>query len=271
MDKIIVKGLKIFAHHGVLQFEKENGQEFPVDITLWLDTQSAGISDDLSQTVNYDALSKFAAEKFCEKSYDLIEAAAEMLSFEILKKYELVKEVTVCVHKPGAPISVPFDDVSVTISRRWHTAFVAVGSNMGDSAAIIERGIDKLNSRLDTRVVVKSPLHVTKPYGEVKQSDFLNGMLKIETLLSPENLLNVLNDIEASEGRERIVHWGPRTLDLDIIYYDRMVINTKRLTVPHADMCNREFVLLPLSETDPFVRHPVNGLTAGEMLANLRR
>ena len=101
------------------------------------------------------------------------------------------------------------------------------------------------------------------------QPDFTNGMWKVETLMDPFSLLKKLNEIEARLGRERLVHWGPRTIDLDIIYFDDETIDTEKLTIPHIDMANREFVLKPLSEVDPYKRHPINKMTAGEMLKNL--
>ncbi len=88
--------------------------------------------------------------------------------------------------------------------------------------------------------------------------------------MEPLELLDTLNDIEARLGRVRTIHWGPRTIDLDIIYYDDCVIDSKRLTIPHIDMANRTFVLEPLAEIDPYIRHPYSGLRAGEMLDKLK-
>ena len=115
-----------------------------------------------------------------------------------------------------------------------------------------------------------SSLIVTAPYGGVEQDDFLNGVLCLDTLLSPEELLEELHKMEASAGRERLVHWGPRTLDLDILFYDHLVYHSENLVIPHGDLCNREFVLEPMNEIDPYFIHPVCGKTIAQLLRELR-
>lgn len=269
MDVISLKGLKVYAYHGVLESEKEKGQEFFLDFKLFLDTREAGKTDDLDKTVNYAELAEYAVKLFTEEKFDLIETAANKLADGLLEKYELLRKVRVRVNKPYAPIGLPFENVSVEVTRGWKTAFVAVGSNMGDSEAIIGRGLNRIKERTDVRLIKEAPLIRTKPYGGVEQADFLNGMWQLETLLSPEELLEVLNGIEKEEKRERLIHWGPRTLDLDIIYYEDVVMNTERLTIPHRDMENRTFVLEPLKEIAPYVKHPVSGLTPEQMLKRL--
>ena len=269
MDEIKLTGLKLYGHHGVLKEEKERGQEFLVDITLKTDLHPAGISDDLTKTVNYAEMAEYIAKIFDEEVFDLIEAVAEKLAGKLLIKYQTLSNVEITLHKPSAPIPLPFADVSVSVERGWHEAFVAVGSNLGDSKKIISEGVALLKESEDIVLIKEASLIKTAPYGVTDQPDFLNGMLKIKTLLTPEELLDRLNSVEALEKRERKVHWGPRTLDLDIIYYDDIVMDTERLTIPHRDMANREFVLKPLMETDPYKRHPVSGLTALEMLEKL--
>ena len=106
-------------------------------------------------------------------------------------------------------------------------------------------------------------------YGVVEQDNFVNGMFEIRTLLAPEELLQELHRIEQMEGRERKLHWGPRTLDLDIIFYDDQVYASEDLVIPHIDMENRYFVLKPLSELAPNFRHPITHKTVAQMLAEL--
>jgi len=269
MDVISLTGLKVYAYHGVLESEKEAGQEFFLDFRLFLDTSKAGAEDDLTKTVNYAAMAELGVALFTKEKYDLIETAAHKLAEGIITEYPILRRVEVTVNKPHAPIGIPFDNVSVTVSREWTVAYVAVGSNMGDSEAIIGRALDSLKARNDIRVLKESTIIRTKPYGGVEQDDFLNGMWQIETILKPEELLKVLNEIEKQEKRERVVHWGPRTLDLDIIYYGDAVMNTEKLNIPHIDMANRSFVLEPLNEIAPYVKHPVTGLTPGQMLERL--
>ena len=110
---------------------------------------------------------------------------------------------------------------------------------------------------------------VTEPYGGVEQDEFLNGVLRLRTLLTPEELLDRLHELEAEANRERLIHWGPRTLDLDILFYDNEIIDTPDLHIPHIDMQNRDFVLKPMDEIAPHYRHPVLNKTIHQLLDEL--
>ena len=270
MDKITIKGLDIFANHGVYPEEAERGQKFLVDITIFFSTRMPGITDNLDDTVNYGELAGKAAAIFTGRRFDLIEAAAENLACELLKNYPEIGELEITVHKPDAPIKIPFEDVTVTIRRKWNEVYIAVGSNIGDSYGYIEKARKIISERDDVIFIKSSSLITTKPYGVTDQPDFVNGMWYIKTLLPPRELLSVLNMIEAECKRERTIHWGPRTLDLDIIYYGDEVISDADLIIPHVDMHNRDFVLKPLLEIAPGKRHPVTGATPAMMLEDLK-
>ncbi len=111
----------------------------------------------------------------------------------------------------------------------------------------------------------------TAPYGGIEQDDFLNGAMKIRTLLTPEELLRRLHEIEQEADRERIVRWGPRTLDLDILLYDDLILDTEELHIPHIEMDKRDFVLRPLCQIAPYACHPVRGLTAIQLLDTIEQ
>lgn len=112
---------------------------------------------------------------------------------------------------------------------------------------------------------------VTKPYGDVEQDDFLNGALEIETLKTPEELLEKALSIEKETGRERLIHWGPRTLDIDILFYDDEIIMTDHLKIPHVEIPKRQFVLEPLSNIAPYHIHPVYHKSVVQMLDELEK
>ena len=265
-DEIRIEQLEVYAYHGVFPEEKRKGQTFLVNAVLCADTRKAGQNDCLEQSTDYGNVCCFISEWMKKNTCNLIEAAAEKLAQAILLKYDLLSGIELEIRKPEAPIEQPFGCVSVKIYRRWHRAYLGVGSNMGDKRHYIQNAVEALKS--DPLIVVRrvSDLIVTEPYGGVEQDDFLNGVIEIETLLTPHELLDTLHEIEAAADRVREVHWGPRTLDLDIIFYDKLVYEDDTLVIPHQDMENRRFVLEPLSTLVPNYRHPVLGKTVVQLL-----
>ena len=268
-DKIHIKNLEVFGRHGVLPEEKRLGQKFQINATLYLSTREAGLKDDLIKTIHYGEVSRFMADFMVEHTFQLIEAAAEQMARAVLLQFPAMEQIRLEIAKPWAPIGLPLEAVSVEIKRGWHQAFIAIGSNLGDCHRLIGQGIEALRQLKGCKEVQVSEIIMTKPYGVTDQPDFLNGMAVLRTLLPPLELLDELQRIEQEAGRERLIRWGPRTLDLDLIFYDDAVIHTERLQVPHPDMQNRDFVLKPLAELAPYFFHPVLHKTAKEMLENL--
>lgn len=266
MDEIRITDLAVYAHHGVFAEENKLGQTFYVSAVLYTETRRAGLEDDLTLSTNYGEVCHFITEWMQKHTCSLIEAAAEQLALELLLGFELIKELSLEIKKPQAPIGLPFGCVSVSIRRGWHRVYLSVGSNMGDSREYIRQAAESLKAERMIRFKGQSELLWTKPYGGVKQQDFLNGAIAIDTLLSPDELLAFLHTIEAAAGRQRVQHWGPRTLDLDIIFYDKLIYETDELIIPHIDMENRYFVLKPLSELAPNYRHPILQSTVLQLL-----
>lgn len=271
MDKICINNLKIFAYHGVFDEEKRNGQNFYVNAVLEIDMEKAGTLDDLSLSEDYGKACMTIKRVMTEVSYNLIETAAQSVACELLRSFPLLCSAEIEIKKPEAPIKAEFESVSVKIKRSWHTAVVALGSNKGESRQFIENAVTSFTTSGFFRNVRVSDLIVTKPYGYTDQPDFLNGALICETLCSPHSLLDFMQSVENSAGRTREIHWGPRTLDLDLIFYDDEVISDSRLIVPHPDMQNRRFVLEPITQLAPWYRHPILKTTAAEFLENLRK
>lgn len=268
-DEIRIEGLEVFAHHGVHPEETENGQTFYVNAVLRLDAQPGGHSDSLNDTVNYGAVCRFINDWMKENTCLLLEAVAERMAEAILLEYKIAAGVELEIRKPHAPIRLPFGCVAVKVYRKWHRAYVAVGSNLGDRESYVAQAVQALREHPLVEVKKVSSMIETKAYGGVEQGDFLNGAMEIETLLGPWELLEALHEIENRAGRERTLRWGPRTLDLDILLYDKVCLETEDLVIPHPDMENREFVLRPLAEIAPWLRHPVSRKTATGLLGEL--
>ena len=135
-------------------------------------------------------------------------------------------------------------------------AYIGVGSNLGDSRARVLAAFDALGSLPDTRLVARSRLYRTRPFGPVEQGDFINAAAGLLTGLSPAALLAGIRDIEARAGRVRAERWGPRILDLDVLVYGEEKLDTPDLTVPHPGIAVRGFVLRPLADIAPNLQVP---------------
>ena len=146
--------------------------------------------------------------------------------------------------------------------------YLALGSNLADPLHQVQSALAALSAIPDTTRVATSSLYRTPPYGPPDQPDYLNAAVALDTRLSPEALLDHTQRIELEQGRIRKDHrWGPRTLDLDIMLFGDLTLATPRLTVPHYDMHNRAFMLLPLLEIAPDLRLPDGTLLATQLAA----
>ncbi len=146
------------------------------------------------------------------------------------------------------------------------TAYIGLGSNIGDREYQLNRAVELLKITEKTQVTLVSSYYNTAPVGYEQQPDFLNAVVEIRTSLSSRELLRVCSGIEKELKRERIIHWGPRTIDLDILLYGCNIINDTDLVIPHPRMHERRFVLEPLNEIAPLVLHPVFNKTINDIL-----
>lgn len=271
MDCIQIKDLEVYGHHGVLKEENVLGQKFLVSLLLYTDTKQAGTRDELACSIDYAEVSHFVKEQMEQQNFKLIEAVAEHLAKELLLNFPLVQRIQVQIKKPWAPILLPLDTVSVTIERGFTRVYLSVGSNMGDREAHIMQALEAIKKEETIRNVVISELIETEPYGYTDQEPFLNAAIGFDTIETPESLLAILQRIEAEGKRERTIHWGPRTIDLDIVLFGDKVIQTEELTIPHREMHMREFVLKPLSKIAPWEVHPIYRKTVNELLEEVTR
>lgn len=278
-DLIRLAGVRGRGFHGVFEHERRDGQEFVVDVELEADLSWAGASDALADTVNYGEIGALALAHIEGQPLDLIEALAERIAADVLGQHRLVDEVRVTVHKPQAPVGVPFGDVTVTVMRRRAPVpvVIAVGANLDNPAAAVTSAIDRLTGLL-TQVRASSVID-TEPVGGPEQPAYANAVVVGRTRWSAPRLLRALHEIEAEAGRVRAVRWGPRTLDLDLIQWGIPGTDSEWLSpgpallLPHPRAHERGFVVRPWLEADPAGSArvgnaviPVAELAKGELL-----
>lgn len=148
--------------------------------------------------------------------------------------------------------------------------YLGLGSNIGKRVAHLNEAIARLNAHDNITVTRESSIIETEPYGNINQDKFLNMCIEIETNLTPVSLLETVLDIEQQMGRIRIVDWGPRNIDIDILLYEDLEIALEDLEIPHAEMHKRLFVLEPLAEIAPNREHPTMGVTIKTLLQQLQ-
>lgn len=257
MDKIIIENLELIAEHGVFKEEKFLGQKFIISVEMTTDTREAGKTGNLNASTHYGFVADDIEKIFTGESFDLIETCAEKIAEMILTKYPLISEVKVTVKKPWAPIRKHFDFVAVEITRKWHTVYLSLGTNMGDKKKNLLAAIEKIGKLENTKVTSQSTILETEPFGYTEQDMFLNACIEIKTLFTPQELLEKLLNIELEMGRVRTIKWGPRIIDIDILFFDDEIIQDKNLAVPHPWISERMFVLEPLCEIAPNLIHPL--------------
>lgn len=279
-DRIRLVGLTARGHHGVYEHERREGQDFSVDVTLYLDTRRAALGDELAATVDYGSLAVAVADMIRGEPVNLLETLADRVARRCLED-PLVEAVDVAVHKPQAPVPETFGDVVVAIHRRRAEvairpeqleivpdgempAVLALGSNLGDREATLASAVADLGAAPGIRLRTVSAVVETAPVGGPPQPDYLNAVALVSTRLSPVQLLAAVQRIEAAHGRRRgpesgEVRWGPRSLDIDVISYGSVVARSDRLELPHPRAALRAFVLDPWLRADPAATLPAPG------------
>jgi len=375
LDRIRLTGVTATGYHGVFEHERREGQTFVADVVAHLDTRRAAATDDLRHTLNYGVLAEQVVTVLAGEPADLVETVAERIAATVLA-HPQVQCVDVAVHKPQAPITVPFGDVVVEVRRdrtwlpaaepvpddapRWlpeagapalpaagpadpaapvepvepaergapvvpgATAVLplaavavpgdldlppappgpvpsdsadawdadevveaelvqdaldaapdapvevvlAIGSNLGAAQDTLRDAVADLAAVPGLEVLDVSALARTAPVGGPEQPDFLNAVLIARTTLSPRDLLRATSEVERRHGRERLVHWGPRTLDVDIIVYGDVSAVTDDLELPHPRAHERAFVLQPWAQVQPdAVLHGLGGGPVAQLAA----
>lgn len=263
-DRIELTGLTARGYHGVHDFEKAEGQDFIVDIVLHTTVSRAAASDNLAHTISYSDVAGDAMTLITGDPFDLIETLAERIAESALATGALAVDVT--VHKPSAPITHTFSDVSVSVRRLGvllatpkpaADVVVGIGSNLDNPVTQVDIGAGKLARILEYEQMSRTRVTAADVApGQPTQPNYVNAVMIGKTRLSPLGLLAELQRIEDEQGRTREDHWGPRTLDLDLISYKiaghEITSDNPDLTLPHPRAHMRTFVMEPWAEVDPW-------------------
>jgi dihydroneopterin aldolase / 2-amino-4-hydroxy-6-hydroxymethyldihydropteridine diphosphokinase len=256
VDRIEIRGLRVMTVVGVLPHEREAAQPLQLDLVLGVDLRDAGRSDELGDTVNYGAVAETVAGLVRESKDLLLERLAHRAAHAALA-FDRVESVELTVTKLRPPVPEDVVSTAVTVRRTRaevevephtvHTAVVALGSNLGDRETYLRFAVGELGD-----VIAESQVYETEPVGGPDGQDpYLNMVVLVRTSLDPYAFMRRCQRIEADALRQRIVRWGPRTLDVDLIMYDDLQITSDELTVPHPRYAERRFVLAPLAEVAP--------------------
>lgn len=265
MKTVEIKGIKVNARHGVLEKEKVAPQNFIIDISFCYDAGKAAESDDIADAVNYAEVCGVAYNICANNSFNLIEKLAYEIAFSIIGRFDPIQNISVTVHKPQAPVDIPFEDISVCASIERVKTVLSLGSNLGDRKEMLDGAVSALAKVRGIKILKVSDYIATKPYGGVADGEFLNCACLAECLLPPRGLLEAVHGIENDFGRVRGERWGDRTLDIDIIFFGDKIITEEGLSIPHPDYFNRDFVLVPLKQIVPGFVCPVSRLRVSDM------
>jgi dihydroneopterin aldolase / 2-amino-4-hydroxy-6-hydroxymethyldihydropteridine diphosphokinase len=262
IDRIELRGLRLMTIIGVLDHERQGAQPLELDITMHVDLTDACQSDELDDTVNYGDMCE-TIEKVAAQQHDLLlERFAGRVAEAVLEQPR-VEAVDVVVRKLRPPVASALETSGVAIHRTragsvsldagHHRAILALGSNLGDRAGFL-----RFATRHVGNVISQSQVYETAPVGGPdNQGAYLNMVVAIDTALDPFALLRRCQRVEMAAGRERKVHWGPRTLDVDVLFYDDVNMQSPALSIPHPRINERGFVLAPLHDIAP-ERVPAN-------------
>jgi dihydroneopterin aldolase/2-amino-4-hydroxy-6-hydroxymethyldihydropteridine diphosphokinase len=245
-----------YGYHGVAAAERETGRRYEVDCEIETDITRAARSDHLDDAVSYLSVYKIVEEFLENHRYNLLETLAERLRIEIQKRTGAAR-VTLRVRKRIPPVPGNIDYVEVETSGEKlevgnvANVFLGLGANEGDREANIRKAIDLLNQCEDIRVKAVSSLYETKAVGVPNQPNYLNCVVKVETARDPHSLLKTTQSVEAELGRQPDTHTLPRPMDIDILLYGDIALDSLNLMIPHSRLKTRRFVLEPLLEIAP--------------------
>lgn len=277
MFKIIIKNLNLFGYHGVKEIEKKNGQNFRYNIEISLNKDNFlsenKNEDNLENTLNYSEVIKIIKDINNNHRFNLLETLTQAITDKIFEISPLAEKVSVRIEKTSPPIKENLESVGIEYkrdrknigpSRRSNKKsgsesdgadiYISLGSNIGNREDNLRKAVDLINSNPVIKIIKVSSIYETEPMYLKEQNSFYNIVLqaRVDKEVKPFELMGFLKGIEYNMGRKRSEKkYGPRIIDLDLLFYGGMFIESDFLTIPHPRMSERKFVLVPLSEIAP--------------------
>jgi len=281
MFKIFVKNLKLYGYHGVRELEKNDGQYFLFSIEVLIEDSDYSGRDKLENTLSYSDVIREVKRINKTEKYDLLETFSQVLANRIMELSGLVRKVNIRIEKPSPPIDEKLDTVGVEYvldkdgsrpvktgklkpgntkkskTGDSNTVYLSLGSNMGNRKINLKKALKLLKGNPGIDIENISSLYETEPMYVEDQKSFYNIVVRasIESTMGPFELLGSIKAIEYGLGRRKVgTRYGPRLIDIDILYFGDEVIKSEILEIPHPKIIERKFVLLPLSEIAPDIK-----------------
>lgn len=255
-DRIQLHGLLFQTLIGINPEEQDTLQPVTIDLNLYLMPLLACRTDDLTQSISYATVYDQVAHLVHTHHVGLVERLAGLIAETLLKKHPALMALDVAVYKPEAPLPGPFAQAGISIRRTradfglLTTATLSLGANQGDCLETLKQAVALLGGHPQNHLIGTSSVYQTTPVGLVDQPDFFNLVVRLETSLDPFALLDFCQQIEQRFARERVLRWGPRTLDIDLLTYGQLNSESACLSLPHPRMAERDFVQIPLVELE---------------------
>jgi dihydroneopterin aldolase/2-amino-4-hydroxy-6-hydroxymethyldihydropteridine diphosphokinase len=266
MFKILIKNLNLFGYHGVKEIEKKSGQNFLFNLKISLGEEIVLKSDDLKDTLNYSEVIKVLKKVNNSTKFDLLETLSMTIADRIMEISPLVNKISIKIEKTSPPIKENLKSVGVeyVLNRADYKrkksksagidVYLSLGSNIGSREGNLRRAVDIIKNNPDFDLIRASSIYETEPMYFKDQDYFYNMVLHccVDERLGPFGIMGFLKDIEWQLGRRKAKQiYGPRIIDIDLLYYGEVTLQSDFLTIPHSKITERNFVLLPLSEIAP--------------------
>ena len=269
MFRILIKDLNLFGYHGVKESEKKDGQNFRFNIEILLNKNSFLDGDSIENTLNYSEVIKLVKDINSNRRFNLLETLSQEIANRIMEMSFLIEKVTVKIEKTSPPIKENIESVGVEymldrkslesggegkLESSEVDVYMSLGSNIGNRENNLRKAVDMIGGNPHINILGVSSIYETEPMYLKDQDSFYNIVLQaqVDRELSPFEMMGFLKGIEYGFGRKRSEkRYGPRIIDIDLLYYGEMVIESNFFTVPHPGIEERKFVLVPLSEIAP--------------------